>query len=141
MSLIALDMARQENNRYDILCCVRASKKDFAGSSFSSSSSSEPGSNSAGGEGFLYKVFKHLYAPFLMKVRNELRNYAGSILATFLMKEWVRPLVVVVFFGWFCSSMAVMPSVEVGLDQEITMPDESFVLKYFEFLKVGFKRS
>ena len=32
--------------------------------------------------------------------------------------------------------MAVMPSVEVGLDQEITMPDESFVLKYFEFLKV-----
>ena len=29
----------------------------------------------------------------------------------------MRPLVVVVFFGWFCSSMAVMPSVEVGLDQ------------------------
>ena len=62
-------------------------------------------------------MFKHLYAPFLMK-------------------RWVRPLVVVLFFGWFCSSMAVMPSVEVGLDQEITMPDESFVLKYFEFLKV-----
>ena len=104
-------MARQENNRYDILCCVRASKKDIAGSS------SDPDSNS--GEGFLYKVFKHLYAPFLMK-------------------KWVRPLVVVVFFGWFCSSMAVMPSVEVGLDQEITMPDESFVLKYFEFLKVTY---
>jgi hypothetical protein len=62
------------------------------------------------------KVFKHFYAPFLMK-------------------KWVRPLVIVLFFGWFCSSVAVMPSVEVGLDQEITMPDESFVLKYFEYLK------
>merc|ERR1719500_2010297 len=47
VSLIALDMARQENNRYDILCCVRASKKDAA---------SDPDSNN--GEGFLYKVFK-----------------------------------------------------------------------------------
>ena len=51
-------MARQENNRYDIICCVRASKK----------SDTESDSNS--GEGFLYKVFKHLYAPFLMKVFN-----------------------------------------------------------------------
>ena len=44
VSLIALDMARQENNRYDILCCVRASKKDL------------PEPDSGAGEGFLYKV-------------------------------------------------------------------------------------
>ncbi|TRY76439.1 hypothetical protein TCAL_00054 [Tigriopus californicus] len=28
VSLIALDMARQENNRYDIICCVKADKKE-----------------------------------------------------------------------------------------------------------------
>lgn len=100
VSLIALDMARQENNRYDIICCVKASKKDAAAHS----------------EGSMYKVFKYLYAPFLMKKR-------------------VRPVVVVVFFAWLCSSVAVIPKIEVGLDQEISMPDDSFVLKYFEFLK------
>lgn len=70
----------------------------------------------------LYKLFKYIYAPFLMK-------------------KWVRASVVVVFFGWLCSSIAVIPKIEVGLDQEISMPDDSFVLKYFQamqnFLSVG----
>ena len=99
VSLLALDMARQENNRYDILCCIKASKKDTVYT-----------------EGTLYKVFKYLYAPCLLK-------------------KWVRPAVIILFFGWFCSSMAVVPKISVGLDQEISMPDNSFVLKYFEFLK------
>lgn len=101
VSLIALDMARQENNRFDLLCCVKASKK------------STPSHSS---EGMVYKVFKHLYAPFLLK-------------------KWVRPAVMIIFFGWFCSSMAVVPKIEVGLDQEISMPDDSYVQKYFEYLK------
>lgn len=99
VSLIALDMARQENNRYDIICCVKADKKETKSS-----------------EGMLYKVFKDLYAPFLMK-------------------KWVRPLTIVLFFGWFCFSVATLPQISVGLDQEISMPDDSFVLKYFEYLK------
>ncbi len=122
VSLLALDMARQESRRYDILCCVRASKKAAGGSS-ASSCSGDGGDGAAGGgadgsgsEGTLYRVFKVLYAPFLMK-------------------RWVRPAVVVIFFGWFCASLAVAPRVEVGLDQEISMPDDSFVLKYFEYLK------
>ena len=28
-----------------------------------------------------------------------------------------------------------VPKIEIGLDQEISMPDNSFVLKYFTFLK------
>lgn len=68
-------------------------------------------------EGMLYKLFKHVYAPFLMK-------------------KWVRPAVMVIFYGWFCFSLACTPKIEVGLDQEISMPDDSFVLKYFEYLKV-----
>ena len=85
--------------RWDILCCVRGSKKDRENS-----------------EGMLYRLFKHLYAPFLLK-------------------KWVRAAVIVIFFGWTCSSIAVVPKIEIGLDQEISMPDNSFVLKYFTFLK------
>ena len=69
VALIALDMARQENNQWDVLCCVKGSKKDHTLS-----------------EGMLYKLFKYLYAPALMK-------------------KWVRASVVVIFFGWLCSSL------------------------------------
>ncbi len=120
VALLSLDMARQESRRYDIICCVRSSKKaSSSGSAASSCSESCDGGGirgETGGEGTLYRVFKVLYAPFLMK-------------------EWVRPLVVVIFFGWFCASLAVAPQIEVGLDQEISMPDDSYVLKYFEYLK------
>ena len=38
----------------------------------------------------------------------------------------------VIFFGWLCTSIAVLPHIEIGLDQKLSMPDDSFVLKYFQ---------
>lgn len=67
-------------------------------------------------DGALYKFFKFVYVPFLMH-------------------KFVRALVMIVFFGWLCSSIAVAPHIEIGLDQELSMPEDSFVLKYFRFLK------
>lgn len=67
-------------------------------------------------EGSLYRCFKENYVPFLMQ-----KN--------------VRAIVMVAFFGWFCSSVAIAPHIEVGLDQELSMPEDSFVLKYFRFIK------
>lgn len=99
VALISLDMTRQESNRFDIICCYQGSKKD-----------NEPT------DGMLFKLFKHVYAPLLLK-------------------KWVRAAVMVIFFGFACSSIAVVPKIEIGLDQEISMPDDSFVLKYFRFLK------
>ncbi|XP_074041051.1 NPC intracellular cholesterol transporter 1 isoform X2 [Leptinotarsa decemlineata] len=70
----------------------------------------------AGQEGGLYTFFKSVYVPFLMKKK-------------------VRCVVVVIFFGWLCSSFAVVPHVEVGLDKELSVPLDSFVLKYFQYLQ------
>lgn len=67
-------------------------------------------------EGALYKFFKSIYVPFLMQ-------------------KTVRAIVMVVFFGWFCSSIAVAPHIDVGLDQELSMPEDSFVLRYFQFIQ------
>lgn len=67
-------------------------------------------------EGALYKFFKFIYVPFLMQ-------------------KTVRTIVMVVFFGWFCSSIAIAPHTDVGLDQELSMPEDSYVLKYFQFIK------
>ncbi|KAF5295230.1 hypothetical protein FQR65_LT10514 [Abscondita terminalis] len=69
----------------------------------------------AGQEGLLYNFFKSLYVPVLLS-------------------KFVRMVVMIVFFGWLCSSIAVLPHIEIGLDQELSMPEDSFVLKYFRDL-------
>ena len=74
------------------------------------------GGSGAGQEGTLYKLFKYFYAPFLMK-------------------KWVRPAVVVAFFGWLCFSLATVNKIEIGLDQEVSMPDDSYMLKYFDYMQ------
>ncbi|XP_034945792.1 NPC intracellular cholesterol transporter 1 isoform X2 [Chelonus insularis] len=99
VSLLTLDTIRQNSNRFDICCWFRGTKKD---------ASEEV-------DGILYKIFKIMYAPFLLK-------------------KWVRAAVMIIFFGWLCTSIAVVPHIEIGLDQELSMPEDSFVLKYFKFM-------
>lgn len=100
VSLLSLDSKRQAQNRFDICCFVRGKKSDR-----------EPLR-----ESLLYKFFKSIYVPFLMK-------------------RTVRILVMVVFFGWLCTSIAIAPRIDVGLNQELSMPEDSFVLHYFQALK------
>ncbi|XP_056149784.1 NPC intracellular cholesterol transporter 1 [Lampris incognitus] len=64
-------------------------------------------------EGFLFHCFKKVYAPFILK-------------------EWMRPIVVAVFVGMLSFSIAVVNKVDIGLDQKLSMPDDSYVLEYFK---------
>ncbi|KAK9506477.1 hypothetical protein O3M35_008412 [Rhynocoris fuscipes] len=84
---------------------------------FHASSKSEPPP-----EGLLYRLFKSLYVPFLMN-------------------RLTRPTVMVIFFGWLCVSISTLPYITIGLDQELSMPEDSYVHKYFkyirEFLSIG----
>ncbi|XP_030383524.1 NPC intracellular cholesterol transporter 1 [Scaptodrosophila lebanonensis] len=73
-------------------------------------------SDSITNEGLLYKFFRSIFVPFLMNIK-------------------VRATVMVLFFAWLCSSIAVAPNIDIGLDQELAMPEDSFVLKYFQSLK------
>ncbi|CAL8313072.1 unnamed protein product [Gadus morhua 'NCC'] len=98
VSLLGLDAKRQENNRLDILCCVKLADGQEAKT-----------------DGLLFRFFKKLYAPFILQ-------------------EWVRPIVVAVFVGMLSFSVAVVDKVDVGLDQKLSMPDDSYVLQYFKNL-------
>ncbi|XP_064596791.1 NPC intracellular cholesterol transporter 1-like [Liolophura sinensis] len=73
-------------------------------------------------DGCMYYVVKNYYADFLML-------------------NWVRPIVMFVFVGWFCVCVAVVNKIEIGLDQKLSMPQDSYVLDYFnslnEYLSVG----
>ncbi|XP_071451302.1 NPC intracellular cholesterol transporter 1 isoform X2 [Hetaerina americana] len=111
VALLSLDVKRQAANRLDVCCFLRGSKSPSQMATSNGGSGLAPGS-----EGLLYRFFQSVYAPLLMK-------------------RWVRAGVMVAFFGWLCASLAVLPKIEVGLDQELSMPEDSYVLKYFKFLK------
>ncbi|XP_059977805.1 NPC intracellular cholesterol transporter 1 [Lagenorhynchus albirostris] len=100
VSLLGLDVKRQEKNRLDILCCVGGAA-DRAGIQAS--------------ESCLFRFFRDAYAPFLLK-------------------DWMRPIVVAVFVGVLSFSIAVLNKVEIGLDQSLSMPDDSYVTDYFQSL-------
>jgi Niemann-Pick C1 protein len=100
VSLLGLDIKRQEKNRLDILCCV--------------SSAEDVGSVQAS-DNFLFHFFKNSYSPLLLK-------------------DWMRPVVIAVFVGVLSFSIAVLNKVEIGLDQSLSMPKDSYVIDYFKSL-------
>ncbi|XP_077302382.1 NPC intracellular cholesterol transporter 1 homolog 1b-like [Arctopsyche grandis] len=67
-------------------------------------------------KGVLNKMFKKFYTPAVL--------------------HWsVKPVVAVVFAVWLGASIMVIPHIEIGLEQDMAMPKDSFVRKYL--LKVG----
>ncbi|XP_033613302.1 NPC intracellular cholesterol transporter 1 [Fukomys damarensis] len=100
VSLLGLDIKRQEKNRLDILCCVRGA---------------DDGRGMQASEGCLFRFFRNSFSPLLLK-------------------DWMRPLVIAVFVGVLSFSIAVLNKVEIGLDQSLSMPDDSYVTDYFRSL-------
>ncbi|XP_007234279.3 NPC1-like intracellular cholesterol transporter 1 [Astyanax mexicanus] len=71
-------------------------------------------------QGFLFPLMKKYYAPALL---------CG----------FSRIVVMVVFLFMFCASIFLMCHVKVGLDQELSMPTDSYMLRYFEYLNKYFE--
>ncbi|OQV16883.1 Niemann-Pick C1 protein [Hypsibius exemplaris] len=72
--------------------------------------------------GILYRFVSRYYTPFITS-------------------KMVRVLVLLTFTGWLLASIAVINKINVGFDQKISMPEDSYVLNYFEamddYLGVG----
>lgn len=64
---------------------------------------------------FLQKIFTNYYTPFIMS-------------------KHMRPIIIIVFTCWSMFSLIVAPSVEPGLDQELSMPQDFHVVKYFQYM-------
>uniref|UniRef100_A0A8C0GUA5 NPC intracellular cholesterol transporter 1 n=1 Tax=Chelonoidis abingdonii TaxID=106734 RepID=A0A8C0GUA5_CHEAB len=100
ISLLGLDIKRQERNQMDILCCIKGGEED---------------SEVEHSESILLLFFKDLYSPCLLK-------------------DWMRPIVISLFVGLLSFSIAVAHKVEIGLDQSLSMPDDSYVMDYLNYL-------
>merc|ERR1719154_996412 len=100
--IIYLDAKRSFNLRYDVLCCVKASKLEVT-------DDKDPDC------GLLYKFFANIYAPFLLKTP-------------------VKTLVILLFSGLVFTSGSFIPNIDIGLEQQLSMPRGSYVTKYFDYL-------
>ncbi|XP_076381020.1 NPC intracellular cholesterol transporter 1 homolog 1b isoform X2 [Megalopta genalis] len=65
---------------------------------------------------FVQTIFKRFYTPFIMK-------------------KPVRIIVLIFFFVMLVTHAAVLPRIGIGLEQKLSMPMDSYVLKYFEYMQ------
>eukprot|EP01135_Chromosphaera_perkinsii_P007641 Nk52_evm97s914 gene=Nk52_evmTU97s914 len=80
------------------------------------------GSSKANSETLLRRFFRKCYAPFLLN-------------------DYIRAIVAVLFLGTFFASVELILSLGIGLDQRMAVPKDSYLVNYFqnlnEYLHVG----
>lgn len=131
--VIAFDARRKDSNRYEIFCFASGKKSD-------ESVESDRTRNRDNKHGLLFVFFSKIYAPFLMKPIVKLcvvslkPCFSESVL-TFCFHK------LLLFGAWLGISISVVDKVEVGLEQSLSMPTDSYVLDFFDAqikkLKVG----
>ncbi|XP_037025848.1 NPC intracellular cholesterol transporter 1 homolog 1b [Bradysia coprophila] len=100
VALMSLDQKRFEQNRFDLLWCIKVHRnKKVDGSSNS----------------ILHYLFENYYTPFILSKK-------------------MRPLILITFIVITSLSIMVIPSIEPGLDQQLSMAKDSHIVKYFQFM-------
>lgn len=105
VSLLTFDAIRQYSGRPDICCCVPILKDE---------------------------------SPSLIKSTNKhgmVYKFVQTKLARFLLHWAVRPFVMIAFVLWTCVCLAVTPKLHIGLNPKLSLPEDSYVLKYFESME------
>ncbi len=137
VSLITLDHKRTMENRFDLFYCLQISNETDSNNRryrwkwFHQTKPINPvetplttdieinEENLDETDSFLFRIFKNYYAPFIMN-------------------DYIRPLIIFIFFSWLALSVSLVPYVKIGLEQNITMPKDSYMIDYFSALKEYF---
>lgn len=148
IGLLTIDSKRQSSGRYDLICCLTASKSSQSSlidspeietvhqhrqglSSLTDSNSgiiaadNQASSNSSYNSGLARKELRSL------KKRDPLYCLFEEYVAPFLMTDSVRYVAMALFILWLCVSANVIPKIDVGLDQTMSVPEDSYMQDYF----------
>ena len=108
ISLLALNQRRVESLRADCFPCVTVR---------GANSSGMPGGHFFGSdeEGWLQRFIRKVYAPKLLDKK-------------------VKTVVLTFFVTLFAAGIALIPQVQLGLDQRIAIPEDSYMIQYFNDL-------
>uniref|UniRef100_H2Z2C5 SSD domain-containing protein n=1 Tax=Ciona savignyi TaxID=51511 RepID=H2Z2C5_CIOSA len=74
-------------------------------------------------------------SPSESKSKSYLENFFEKYYAPFLMNDIVRYLVMVGFAGLSCWCAVLCTRITVGLDQDLSVPKDSYVLTYFDYME------
>ncbi|KAF1997279.1 multidrug efflux transporter AcrB transmembrane domain-containing protein [Amniculicola lignicola CBS 123094] len=108
VAVLALNQQRVESNRADCFPCVKVRRAD-------SSYLNGGMGHGAGEEGGLQKFIRKTYAPAILGKKAKVG-------------------IIAVFFGIFTFGVALFPKVELGLDQRIAIPSDSYLIPFFNDL-------
>jgi len=108
VSVLALNQRRVESLRADCIPCLVVKRAN---------SVSMPGGHFFGSEeeGVLQRYIRKTYAPALLDKK-------------------VKTIVVAVFVTIFATALALIPRIQLGLDQRIALPSDSYMIQYFDDL-------
>jgi Niemann-Pick C1 protein len=107
VSVLAWNQQRVEAHRIDCLPCITVKGFDENEPNNLSMPSGEES------EGYLQQFIRKTYGPILLR-------------------RGVQATVLVVFLGLFAAGVALIPGMELGLDQRIAIPSSSYLIPYFD---------
>ncbi|KAK3692952.1 patched family-domain-containing protein [Podospora appendiculata] len=113
ISVLTLNQLRVEDSRADCFPCIQVKSARVHLSS----------GNGGVGSRFQEAPEESLLQQFIRK------SYAPRLLG-----KKVKAAVVVIFLGFFAAGIALIPEIELGLDQRVAIPDDSYLIPYFNDL-------
>ncbi|XP_075233527.1 NPC intracellular cholesterol transporter 1 homolog 1b-like isoform X2 [Lycorma delicatula] len=108
IAIMSLDSKRQQSSRIDILCCLQLKSDGITVNQHESHK-----------QWLFYTSFQRYYE---------------SITNSYV----IRSAIILIFWTMMCFSLASTPFIEPGLEQELSMPEDSYMVKYFKFLNEDF---
>jgi Niemann-Pick C1 protein len=113
VSVLALNQRRVEDQRADCFPCIQINSAgvQLGSSNGNGISRSYEGSD----EGTLQQFIRKTYAPTLLGKK-------------------MKVVIMVIFLGIFTAGIALIPEVSLGLDQRVAIPDDSYLIPYFNDL-------
>lgn len=108
IAVLALNQRRVEANRADCFPCVRVRRAD---SGYINGGIGQ----GVDEEGSLQRFIRKTYAPALLGKKTKVA-------------------IITIFLGFFTASLGLFPKVELGLDQRIAIPSDSYLIQYFNDL-------
>ena len=116
VSVLALNQERVEAGRIDCVPCIKTRRGPDSGMPNGYGSAPFSGVEE---EGFLTRFIRKYYAPTLLGNKT-------------------RMAIMTIFLGFFAAGIALLPDVQLGLDQRYAVPQDSYLVNYFTDLSIYF---
>jgi Niemann-Pick C1 protein len=113
VSVLALNQRRVEDGRADCVPCVRVVSR-----------------NANPSHGLVYGLG--------MEDESTLQRFIRKSYAPTILSKRAKVVIVTFFLGLFTAGLALVPKMQLGLDQRIALPSDSYLIQYFDDLDAHF---